>query len=97
MKSVQSYSSRNARISVWISNHFEVVVICLVVERKIECTILLWSNEEIQKGSVPGIPALFAVTAARANGVMISAAKASHGMTAAALNAGAVSLLSAEL
>ena len=39
----------------------------------------------------------FAVTAARANGVMISAAKASHGMTAAALNAGAVSLLSAEL
>lgn len=39
----------------------------------------------------------FAVTEARANGVMISAAKASHGMTAAALNAGAVSLLSAEL
>ena len=39
----------------------------------------------------------FAVSAARANGVMISAAKASHGMTAAALNAGAVSLLSAEL
>lgn len=39
----------------------------------------------------------FAVREARANGVMISAAKASHGMTAAALNAGAVSLLSAEL
>lgn len=39
----------------------------------------------------------FAVRAARANGVMLSAAKASHGMTAAALNAGTVSLLSAEL